>query len=180
MKLLLYQNNQRKVLKILQGTRLEAKFSKMDQQVLEFGCKESTTLVYPPEINACPLVFFGTEQCICRAHSHPVERGWNATVTVSEITAANPHYLEKWDRCTFLHLLRCTSISAEIMQEKADVPTLIICITWNYVCGCECVLCMYITRKQKTSVYSLGVAKSRPKMLSTMTEASKLPLCGYN
>lgn len=62
MKFILYQLkgiincNKSKVLKILQGTQLEAKFSKMEQQVLEFGCKESTTLVYPPEINACPLV----------------------------------------------------------------------------------------------------------------------------
>ena len=62
MKFILYQLkgiincNKSKVLKILQGTQLEAKFSKMEQQVLEFGGKESTTLVYPPEINACPLV----------------------------------------------------------------------------------------------------------------------------
>ena len=63
MKFILYQLkgiincNESKVLKILQGIQLEAKFSKMEQQVLEFGSKENTTLVYPPEINACPLVF---------------------------------------------------------------------------------------------------------------------------
>ena len=45
--------NKGKVLKILQGTQLEAKFSKMD---LQFVYKESGILVYPPEINACPFV----------------------------------------------------------------------------------------------------------------------------
>ena len=62
MKFILYQLkgiincNESKVLKILQAIQLEAKFSKMEQQVLEFGSKENTTLVYPHEINACPLV----------------------------------------------------------------------------------------------------------------------------
>ena len=48
--------NKSKVLKILQGTQLEAKFSKMDLQVFKFVSKESGILVYPPEINACPFV----------------------------------------------------------------------------------------------------------------------------
>ena len=48
--------NKGKVLNILQGTQLEAKFSKMDLQVFEYVYKESCILVYPPEINACPFV----------------------------------------------------------------------------------------------------------------------------
>ena len=48
--------NKGKVLNILQGTQLEAKFSKMDLQVFEYVYKESGILVYPPEINACPFV----------------------------------------------------------------------------------------------------------------------------
>ena len=48
--------NKGKVLNILQGTQLEAKFSKMDLQVFEFVYKESGVLVYPPEVNACPFV----------------------------------------------------------------------------------------------------------------------------
>ena len=45
--------NKGKVLNTLQGTQLEAKFSKMD---LQFVYKESGILVYPPEVNACPFV----------------------------------------------------------------------------------------------------------------------------
>ena len=48
--------NSRKVLTVLQGTKLEAKFSKMDLQSSEFAYKGSNFLDCLPEIDACPLL----------------------------------------------------------------------------------------------------------------------------